>query len=247
MATGLYVGVNGTSKKILKSYVGVDGMAKNVKKIYVGVNGQAKLAYQDKIVKEVFKVVGGSNSGADIIKGMTGSSSKMSFSASEMYVSGTGTTLADKYYTQNFYTAADPSLNGATMYVEFVAYTDAWKNVAFHLSWDGYAFHINRYLSSPYERLMEVFPSPNTIWQGTSILNNKSYGTPHTILYELPTSNGNFSGTAKIYVDGALYASSTAFSGRTAPRPFGAGHGQQGHLYMTSQNHLRSMHIWGEI
>ena len=247
MATGLYAGVNDVSKKILKSYVGVNGQAKNIKKVYVGVNGQAKLAYQDKIVKDVFKVIGGANSGKDLIRGITGSSGKMSFSDSEIYVSGTGTTLATKWYDLNFYTAADSSLNGATMYVEFVAYTDAWKSESFQLNWDGFILHLNRYMSSPNERLIEWGASPYGTFQGTAILNNKAYGTPHTILYEIPTTAGKLSGTIKIYVDGALYASTTMFAGRTAPRPFGAGNNITATLYMTSQNHLRSIRIWGEV
>ena len=42
MSKGLYVGVDGTARKVKTVYVGVDGVARKVKAAYVGVDGVAK-------------------------------------------------------------------------------------------------------------------------------------------------------------------------------------------------------------
>lgn len=243
MATGLYVGVNDASKKILKSYVGVDGLAKNVKKIYVGVNGQAKLAYQDKIVKEVFKVTS-ANSANDTVRGVSGGTNQITLANGD--IRPVGTKLGTKYYNTNFYTATDSQLLNSTMYAEFEARITGWQSGPFSLSWDYWEFNLNRSGSYPNDMLMNR--NGGQKWTGNSILNNKAYGQWHKILYELPIVNGKISGTVKVYVDNALYASTTIFNGDTAPKPFGNGFGQTGYLSIDNSNsHLKSIHIWGEI
>ena len=42
MAKKIYIGVDGTSRKIKKGYIGVDGVARKIKKAYIGVGGVAR-------------------------------------------------------------------------------------------------------------------------------------------------------------------------------------------------------------
>lgn len=49
MATGTYIGVGNTARKVKSIYVGVDGVARKVKKAYVGVNGVARLCYSSEV------------------------------------------------------------------------------------------------------------------------------------------------------------------------------------------------------
>ena len=47
MATGVYIGVNGTARKVKNIYLGVSGTARKVKKGYIGdANGKARLFFQ---------------------------------------------------------------------------------------------------------------------------------------------------------------------------------------------------------
>lgn len=45
MAKGMYLGVNGRTRKVKKLYIGVNGRTRKVKKVYIGVNGRARLCW----------------------------------------------------------------------------------------------------------------------------------------------------------------------------------------------------------
>lgn len=47
MATGIYVGVGGVTRKLTGAYVGIGGVPRKVKEIYVGVGGVPKLVWRN--------------------------------------------------------------------------------------------------------------------------------------------------------------------------------------------------------
>lgn len=47
MASGSYIGIDGTARRINNIFIGVDGVARKVAKAYVGVNGIAQLFWNN--------------------------------------------------------------------------------------------------------------------------------------------------------------------------------------------------------
>jgi hypothetical protein len=42
MSKGIYIGVDGTARKVKRAYIGVDGTARRITKGYIGVGGVAR-------------------------------------------------------------------------------------------------------------------------------------------------------------------------------------------------------------